>query len=96
MSLKCSVAGRFLWQLGTTNVSKLGIMSLQNCAFVKIDEPIKPFLWIFKGPVPIKGNIYNRPGIREVKFGKLLKKHLRNKSLIKDFNLLKKLNNKIK
>ena len=22
-------------------------MSLQNCAFVKIDEPIKPFLWIF-------------------------------------------------
>jgi len=47
MSLKCSVAGRFLWQLGTTNVSKLGIMSLQNCAFVKIDEPIKPFLWIF-------------------------------------------------
>jgi ribonucleotide reductase alpha subunit len=47
MSLKCSVAGRFLWQLGTSNVSKLGIMSLQNCAFVKIDEPIKPFLWIF-------------------------------------------------
>jgi intein/homing endonuclease len=47
MSLKCSVAGRFLWQLGTNNVSKLGIMSLQNCAFVKIDEPIKPFLWIF-------------------------------------------------
>jgi len=47
MSLKCSVAGRFLWQLGTDTVTKLGIMSLQNCAFVKIDEPIKPFLWIF-------------------------------------------------
>jgi len=47
MSLKCSVAGRFLWQLGTETVSKLGIMSLQNCAFVKIDEPVKPFLWIF-------------------------------------------------
>jgi len=47
MGLKCSVAGRFLWQLGTETVSKLGIMSLQNCAFVKIDEPIKPFLWIF-------------------------------------------------
>jgi ribonucleotide reductase alpha subunit len=47
MELKCSVAGRFLWQLGTETVSKLGIMSLQNCAFVKIDEPIKPFLWIF-------------------------------------------------
>ena len=47
MSLKCSVAGRFAWQLGTKTVDKLGIMSLQNCAFVKIDEPIKPFLWIF-------------------------------------------------
>lgn len=47
MSLKCSVAGRFIWQLGTKTVDKLGIMSLQNCAFVKIDEPIKPFLWIF-------------------------------------------------
>lgn len=47
MSLKCSVAGRFLWQLGTKTVDNLGIMSLQNCAFVKIDDPIKPFLWIF-------------------------------------------------
>ena len=47
MSLKCSVAGRFAWQLGTKTVDKLGIMSLQNCAFVKIDEPIRPFLWIF-------------------------------------------------
>lgn len=47
MSLKCSVAGRFLWQLGTETVDKLGTMSLQNCAFVKIDEPIKPFTWIF-------------------------------------------------
>ena len=47
MSLKCSVAGRFLWQLGTETVNKLGTMSLQNCAFVKIDSPIKPFTWIF-------------------------------------------------
>ena len=47
MSLKCSVAGRFLWQLGTDTVNKLGLMSLQNCAFTVIDEPIKPFLWIF-------------------------------------------------
>jgi len=47
MSLKCSVAGRFAWQLGTKTVDKLGIMSLQNCAFVKIDDPIHPFLWIF-------------------------------------------------
>ena len=47
MNLKFSVAGRFLWQLGTSTVSKLGLPSLQNCAFVKIDDPIKPFLWIF-------------------------------------------------
>jgi intein/homing endonuclease len=47
MELKCSVAGRFLWQLGTETIDKLGIMSLQNCAFVNIDEPIRPFLWIF-------------------------------------------------
>jgi len=47
MELKFSVAGRFLWQLGTETIDKLGLMSLQNCAFVKIDEPIKPFLWIF-------------------------------------------------
>src|SRR3989338_6880183 len=47
MSLKCSVAGRFLWQLGTKTVDKLGLFSLQNCAFIKIDAPVKPFLWIF-------------------------------------------------
>jgi len=47
MGLKFSVAGRFLWQLGTETIDKLGLMSLQNCAFVNIDEPIKPFLWIF-------------------------------------------------
>jgi hypothetical protein len=47
MSLKGSVAGRFLWQLGTKTVDKLGLMSLQNCAFIKINEPIQPFLWIF-------------------------------------------------
>lgn len=47
MSLKCSIAGRFLWQLGTKTVDKLGLMSLQNCAFIVIDEPVKPFTWIF-------------------------------------------------
>ena len=47
MSLKCSVAGRFLWQLGTNTVNKLGLMSLQNCAFTVIDDPVKPFIWIF-------------------------------------------------
>lgn len=47
LNLKFSVAGRFLWQLGTTTVDKLGLMSLQNCAFTLIDHPIKPFSWIF-------------------------------------------------
>jgi hypothetical protein len=30
-NIKCSVAGRFLWQLGTKSVEKTGLMSLQNC-----------------------------------------------------------------
>lgn len=44
-NLKCSVAGRFLWQLGTRTVDKLGIPSLQNCCTCVIDEPIRPFTW---------------------------------------------------
>lgn len=31
LSLKGSVAGRFMWQLGTKTVDKLGLASLQNC-----------------------------------------------------------------
>jgi len=45
LSLKCSVAGRFLWQLGTETVDRLGLASLQNCAFVVVDQPIRPFCW---------------------------------------------------
>jgi len=45
LSLKCSVAGRFLWQLGTGTVGKLGLASLQNCAFTVVDEPVRPFCW---------------------------------------------------
>jgi hypothetical protein len=44
-SLKCSVAGRFLWQLGTRTVAKTGLMSLQNCAFTVVDSPAEPFVW---------------------------------------------------
>jgi len=44
-SMKCSVAGRFLWQLGTSTVGKLGLLSLQNCAAVVVDHPIRPFTW---------------------------------------------------
>ena len=43
--MKGSVAGRFMWQLGTKTVDQLGLSSLQNCAFVSIDEPIRPFTW---------------------------------------------------
>lgn len=45
-NLKCSVAGRFLWQLGTRTVDKLGLMSLQNCAFTVVDHPVEPFTWV--------------------------------------------------
>ena len=47
LKLKCAVAGRFMWQLGTKTVDRLGLMSLQNCAAVAINEPIAPFLWAF-------------------------------------------------
>jgi len=43
--MKGSVAGRFMWQLGTKTVDRLGLPSLQNCAFVVIDEPVRPFTW---------------------------------------------------
>jgi len=45
LELKGSVAGRFLWQLGTKTVTKLGLPSLQNCSFVVCDSPIRPFTW---------------------------------------------------
>jgi ribonucleoside-triphosphate reductase (thioredoxin) len=45
LSLKGSVAGRFMWQLGTKTVDKHGLASLQNCAFCVIDDPIRPFTW---------------------------------------------------
>jgi len=45
MELKGTVAGRFLWQMGTATVDKLGLASLQNCAFTVINEPVRPFTW---------------------------------------------------
>jgi ribonucleoside-triphosphate reductase len=45
LELKCSVAGRFLWQLGTKTVDRIGLASLQNCAFTVVDSPIVPFTW---------------------------------------------------
>lgn len=43
--MKGSVAGRFMWQLGTKTIDQLGLPSLQNCAFVVIDNPVRPFTW---------------------------------------------------
>jgi ribonucleoside-triphosphate reductase len=45
VGLKGSVAGRFLWQLGTKTVDRIGLASLQNCAFTVVDSPIVPFTW---------------------------------------------------
>ena len=45
LSLKGSVAGRFMWQLGTKTVDNLGLASLQNCAFCVINDPVRPFTW---------------------------------------------------
>jgi ribonucleoside-triphosphate reductase len=47
MSLEALPAGRFMWQLGTKTVDNLGLMSLQNCCVVAVDEPIRPFTWTF-------------------------------------------------
>jgi ribonucleotide reductase alpha subunit len=44
LELKGSVAGRFWWQLGTKTVQKLGLFSLQNCAFTVVDT-WKAFTW---------------------------------------------------
>jgi len=46
MNLKGIVAGRFLWQLGMKTVDRLGLMSLQNCAFVAVKD-ISAFEWMF-------------------------------------------------
>jgi len=45
LTLKGTVAGRFLWQLGTKTVDKLGLASLQNCAAIVVDSPVRPFTW---------------------------------------------------
>jgi len=47
LELKGTVAGRFLWQLGTDTVNKLGLASLQNCAATVVDHPVRPFTWAF-------------------------------------------------
>ena len=45
LKLKGIVAGRYLWQAGTPTVDRIGLFSLQNCAYVTVDSPIVPFTW---------------------------------------------------
>lgn len=59
LNLKGTVAGRFLWQLGTKTVDNLGLFSLQNCAFTVVDEPVKPFTWTMDALMLGSGVGYN-------------------------------------
>lgn len=59
LGLKGMVAGRFLWQLGTKTVSKLGLFSLQNCAVTVVNEPIRPFTWAMDALMLGSGVGYN-------------------------------------
>lgn len=72
LGLKFSVAGRFMWQLGTKTVDKLGLPSLQNCSYVTINQPIRPFTWAFEmlmlgsgvGFNIQKENVYQLPKVK--------------------------------
>lgn len=73
LQLKGTVAGRFLWQLGTPTVERLGLLSLQNCAFTVVDEPVRPFTWAMDALMLGSGvgyniqreNVYKLPKVRE-------------------------------
>jgi len=75
LSLKGSVAGRFLWQLGTKTVDRLGLASLQNCCAVVVDHPVRPFVWAMDmlmlgsgvGYNIQKENVYQIPAIKSNK-----------------------------
>lgn len=73
-NLKGTVAGRFFWQLGTKTVSDLGLFSLQNCAFVTVDEPIRPFTWTFDALMLGSGVGYNIQRENVYKLPKIKKK----------------------
>lgn len=79
LSLKGIVAGRFLWQLGTKTVEKLGLLSLQNCAFTLVNEPIRPFTWAMDALMLGSGvgyniqreHVYELPKVKKVKIIRL-------------------------
>ena len=72
-SLKFSVAGRFLWQLGTKTVNRLGLPSLQNCAFTVVDD-ISAFTWAFEMLMLGSGVGYNIQRHNVYKLPKLKRK----------------------
>lgn len=73
LELKGVVAGRFLWQMGTETVGRLGMLSLQNCAATVVDEPIRPFTWAMDALMLGSGvgyniqreHVYKLPKVRE-------------------------------
>lgn len=75
LNMEGTVAGRFLWQLGTRTVSNLGLLSLQNCAFTVVDDPIRPFTWAMDALMLGSGvgyniqreNVYKLPKPKKVK-----------------------------
>lgn len=77
ISLKGIVAGRFLWQLGTKTIDKIGLASLQNCAFTVVDEPIKPFTWAFDMLMLGSGVGYNIQREYVYKLPRVLKKKIK-------------------
>ena len=46
-NLRCSFAGRMLWQLGTNSIERFGANSLLNCWFTQMNEPEK-FCFLFE------------------------------------------------
>jgi hypothetical protein len=74
LSLKGSVAGRFLWQLGTKTVNRLGLLSLQNCAFTNVDS-VNSFTWAMDALMLGSGvgfniqkeNVYLLPKVKKAK-----------------------------
>jgi hypothetical protein len=77
MSLKGTVAGRFFWQLGTKTVDRLGLFSLQNCAGVVVNEPIKPFTWAMDALMLGAGVGYNIQKEYVYEIPKVLKKKIK-------------------
>jgi len=76
-NLKCMVAGRFLWQLGTKTVDRHGLASLQNCAVTAVDHPIRPFTWAFDMLMLGSGVGYNIQREYVYKIPALLNKDIR-------------------